>query len=137
MAKFGGASCRLTRRWVGARVLVRQAAGSLDPRRRGGDELYELARQLVDWPRLLPPRQCFTVDARVAECTDVPSALLVQKRVRDAICDAVRDARCGQVALIANALCGVLKRSCTEHGHPCSACNLASLESHAVFPGAQ
>lgn len=78
-------------------MLVRQAAGSLDVRRRGGDELYDLARQLVDWPRLLLPGQCFSVDARASECTDVPSALLVQKRLRDAICDAVRDARCGAV----------------------------------------
>lgn len=75
------------------RVLVRQAEGELDPRRRGGDELYDLFRRAVDWQLLLAPQQCFSVDARVAACTDVPSALLVQMRLRDAICDAIRDAR--------------------------------------------
>lgn len=79
------------------RVLVRQAEGELDPRRRGGDELYDLFRRAVDWQLLLAPRQCFSVDARVASCTDVPSALLVQMRLRDAICDAIRDARCKKI----------------------------------------
>ena len=29
--------------------------------------------------------------ARVRDCSDIPSALLVQMRGRDAICDAIRD----------------------------------------------
>lgn len=29
--------------------------------------------------------------ARVRDCTDIPSSLLVQIRARDAICDAIRD----------------------------------------------
>ncbi|KAK9822164.1 hypothetical protein WJX81_003042 [Elliptochloris bilobata] len=74
------------------RVLVRQAEGQLDPRRQGGDELYALFRRAVDWPALLAPGQCFSVEARVAGCTEVRSALLVQMRLRDAICDAMRDA---------------------------------------------
>lgn len=76
-------------------MLVRQAAGQLDAGRRGGDELYRLFRSAVDWPALLPPGQRFSVEARVGPCTDVPSALLVQTRLRDAVCDAVRDAGCG------------------------------------------
>ena len=51
----------------------------------------------MDWPALLGPGQCFSADARVAACSDVPSALLVQMRLRDAICDAVRDAGCALV----------------------------------------
>ncbi len=37
-------------------------------------------------------QECFGAQARVRDCSDVPSALLVQMRARDAICDAIRDA---------------------------------------------
>ena len=33
------------------------------------------------------------VQARARDCSDIPSAMLVQTRARDAICDAIRDAR--------------------------------------------
>lgn len=33
------------------------------------------------------------MQARVRNCSDIPSALLLQARARDAICDAIRDAR--------------------------------------------
>ena len=55
--------------------------------------MYEFFRGAVDWPELLRPGQRFALDARVRSCTDIPSAMLVQQRGRDAICDAVRDAR--------------------------------------------
>lgn len=67
--------------------------GHLDPWQPGGDEIYSLFRQAADWPELLPPGHTFSIQARVASCTDVPSSLLVQLRGRDAICDSIRDAR--------------------------------------------
>lgn len=76
----------------GSRVLVLLAEGSLNPRKRGGDELYRFAREACYWPDVLEAGQTFRVEAKVASCTDVPSTLLVQARLRDAICDAMRDA---------------------------------------------
>ena len=64
------------------------------PLRRAGSGPPAPRRRTVDWPALLRPGQCFSADARVAACSDVPTALLVQMRLRDAICDAVRDAGC-------------------------------------------
>eukprot|EP00884_Botryococcus_braunii_P012866 jgi/Botrbrau1/21580/Bobra.174_2s0075.1 len=80
--------------WLRAaiRVLVLLAEGDLNPRQRGGDELYRFARESCDWPAVLQPGQTFRVDARVRSCTDVPTTLLAHTRIRDAICDAMRDA---------------------------------------------
>ncbi|KAK9908246.1 hypothetical protein WJX75_004747 [Coccomyxa subellipsoidea] len=79
--------------WLRAaiRLLVHVAEGPLDGRQPGGDELYRFFRTNVDWPSLLRPGQTFSVQARVRDCTDIPSSLLVQIRARDAICDAIRD----------------------------------------------
>ena len=65
----------------------------MDPWRPGGDEVYRLFRQAAHWPELLPPGQTFSIQARVASCSDVPSGMLVQVRGKDAICDSIRDAR--------------------------------------------
>lgn len=77
----------------GIRVLRLLSRGYLDPWQPGGDEIYSLFRQAANWPELLPPGYTFSIQARVASCTDVPSSMLVQIRGRDAICDSIRDAR--------------------------------------------
>lgn len=75
------------------RVLALLAEGDLDPRRPGGDEIYRFTRQAVAWQSLLGPEQTFAVEARVRSCSDVPSSMLAQVRIRDAVCDAIRDVR--------------------------------------------
>ena len=78
---------------MGCRVLRLLSRGQLDPYAPGGDEVYSLFRQAANWPELLPPGHTFSIQARVASCSDVPSSMLVQIRGRDAICDSIRDAR--------------------------------------------
>jgi len=77
------------------RVLVRLSAGELlvAPGKRGGDALYDYVRRAADWPQLLPRGLTFSVDARVWDCEDLPSEALAATRAKDAICDALRDAR--------------------------------------------
>ena len=86
------------------RVLALVGEGSLDPARPGGDEVYRVARRVAAWGSLLGPEQTMGVEARVSSCTDVPSALLARARVRDAVCDAVSDARRAPMARQAMAL---------------------------------
>ncbi len=50
-------------------------------------------RSAADWAHLLPKDGTLSVSARVWGCTTVSNSALVEKRVRDAVCDAVRDAR--------------------------------------------
>lgn len=75
------------------RVLQLLAADTLDPYIPGGTEIYRATRQATDWARLLVPGDTFSVDARVGGCSDVPSDNLARTRVKDAICDAIKDAR--------------------------------------------
>lgn len=89
---------------IGCRVLRLLSRGQLDPYAPGGDEVYSLFRQAANWPELLPPGHTFSIQARVASCSDVPSSMLVQVRGRDAICDSIRDAR--------SAFCHVLAAVC-------------------------
>jgi 23S rRNA G2445 N2-methylase RlmL len=84
---------------VGIRVLHVLARGSIAPPRnawgggdRGGDRLYLFARRAVNWPALLPPGGTLTVDARLGDVTDIATPALACARVRDAVCDAIRDA---------------------------------------------
>ena len=51
-------------------------------------------RQAVDWPDLLSRGQRFSVAATLRDCATIPSTQLIKTRVKDAICDAIRDARC-------------------------------------------
>jgi hypothetical protein len=85
--------------WLRAatRVLQLVAAEPLDPYRPAGDTVYEAARALLDWPLLLAPGQTLAVTAQVWSCSNVTNSQLVARRVRDAGCDAVRDARWGGV----------------------------------------
>ncbi|CAK0784504.1 hypothetical protein CVIRNUC_007708 [Coccomyxa viridis] len=75
------------------RVLVHVAEGPVDGRKRGGDEIYRFFRACADWPEIIEHGQAISVEARARGCSDIPSALLLQARARDAICDAIRDAR--------------------------------------------
>ena len=80
-------------------MLALVAEGRLDPDRSGGDEVYRLTRRAAAWASLVGPGQTIGVDARVHGCTDVPSALLARARVRDAVCDSVRDTTCAHAGL--------------------------------------
>lgn len=66
-----------------------------DPSRgyHSGDALYEAARLAAVWEDVLPPGHTFSVDSRVWSCTDLPSSRLASTRIKDAVCDALRDAR--------------------------------------------
>lgn len=75
------------------RVLLLLHEGEIDPDIPSGDTIYEFFRGAAAWPDLIPPGATFSIDARVAQCPSVPGPLLVQKRGKDAICDALVDAR--------------------------------------------
>jgi hypothetical protein len=55
--------------------------------------VYEGFREAVDWARLLAPGQTFSIESRVWSCSNLTSSQLLLVRGRDAVCDAVRDAR--------------------------------------------
>lgn len=57
-------------------------------------QVYEATREAADWCDLLQPQQTFGVHClHVYNNSNVTNSQLVQRRVRDAVCDAVRDAR--------------------------------------------
>jgi hypothetical protein len=64
----------------------------------------------------MPADGTLSGSARVWGCTTVSNSSLVEKRVRDAVCDAVRDARCAagwaccvlvEVSLLATSTCSL------------------------------
>ncbi len=50
-------------------------------------------RNAVDWPALIQRGLTFSVEARLKSCPSIPSTRLITTRLKDAICDAVMDAR--------------------------------------------
>lgn len=102
------ATCYAANLWLrcAIRVLHLVGEGSIAPSRyrgrggeRGGDRLYALTRRACDWASLLPPSPSsssspgtISVEARVGACTDLAGSRLAATVVRDAVCDAVRDA---------------------------------------------
>ncbi|GAX84390.1 hypothetical protein CEUSTIGMA_g11812.t1 [Chlamydomonas eustigma] len=62
-------------------------------RYRSGDAVYECTRQAVDWNEVILPGQTFAVDSRLWSCTDLTSSMLASVRIKDAICDSLRDKR--------------------------------------------
>lgn len=59
-------------------------------------QVYEAAREAADWAELLQPQQTLGVHClHFFNNSNVTHSQLVQRRVRDAVCDAVRDARYG------------------------------------------
>ena len=83
--------------WLRAavRVLVRLAAAELvvPPGGRGGDAVYDFTRAAAPWHEVVPRNATFSIDARVWDCDDLPSDFLAATRAKDAVCDALRDAR--------------------------------------------
>jgi putative N6-adenine-specific DNA methylase len=73
--------CRLPQR-----VLVEVAAGPY----RGEDDLYAIARA-VDWPRWITPRHTLRVDT-TAQKSPLRSLNFAALRIKDAVCDAMREA---------------------------------------------
>ena len=56
--------------------------------------MYEATREAADWAELLQPQQTLGVHClHFFNNSNVTHSQLVQRRVRDAVCDAVRDAR--------------------------------------------
>lgn len=57
-------------------------------------QVYDATREAAEWARLLQPRQSLSVHClHLFNNSNVTNSQLVQRRVRDAVCDAVRDAR--------------------------------------------
>jgi hypothetical protein len=57
-------------------------------------QVYEATREAANWAELLQPRQTLGVHClHFYNNSNVTNSQLVQRRVRDAVCDAVRDAR--------------------------------------------
>lgn len=81
--------------WLRAaiRVLMLLSETPINPHRPAGETLYEAFREGVEWHRLLPAGESFTIDGRTHSNTSFSTTELLLKRGRDAICDAVRDNR--------------------------------------------
>lgn len=75
------------------RILEHLSTGTLSKGRNAGDELYDFVRESVDWEYLLAPGQTFLIDTRLRSCTNLTNSHFVMIRAKDAICDAMRDAR--------------------------------------------
>jgi len=67
--------------------------GDLDPDQQAGDTIYEFTREVAKWPELLLEDQTLGVRSHIFGCSNLTNSELVDKRVRDAVCDSIRDAR--------------------------------------------
>jgi hypothetical protein len=57
-------------------------------------QVYDATREAADWCDLLQPQQTLGIHClHFYNNSNVTNSQLVQRRVRDAVCDAVRDAR--------------------------------------------
>lgn len=85
--------------WLRAaiRVVALLAEGSLErglgQGKRGADALYDLVYAAVPWHQVIPPGATFSVEPRLWSCTDLRSAAIAWTAIKDAVCDAIRDAR--------------------------------------------
>ncbi|KAG2437835.1 hypothetical protein HXX76_005454 [Chlamydomonas incerta] len=79
------------------RVMALLAEGQLgaDPGggRRGGQALYDMVYEAAPWQDLIPRGASFSVEPRLWSCTDLTSTQLVWSRVKDAVCDSIRQHR--------------------------------------------
>ncbi|KAG2449789.1 hypothetical protein HYH02_005313 [Chlamydomonas schloesseri] len=79
------------------RVMALLAEGQLgvDPAagRRGGQALYDMVYEAAPWHDLIPRGASFSVEPRLWSCTDLSSTQLVWSRVKDAVCDSIRQQR--------------------------------------------
>jgi 23S rRNA G2445 N2-methylase RlmL len=78
---------------VALRILHHITEGPLDVSIRGGDAVYEFTKTKVDWLKYYNTNNegYVSVNARLHECDDINSSHLIEKRVRDAICDQIKD----------------------------------------------
>eukprot|EP00882_Tetradesmus_deserticola_P007204 GHRQ01007585.1.p1 GENE.GHRQ01007585.1~~GHRQ01007585.1.p1 ORF type:complete len:223 (+),score=50.67 GHRQ01007585.1:163-831(+) len=76
------------------RVLHLVHEEDLNPNRAAGDTVYEATREGAPWQQLLQPGQTLGVHCmHFYNNSNVSNSQLVARRVRDAVCDSVRDAR--------------------------------------------
>ncbi|WIA16944.1 hypothetical protein OEZ85_013866 [Tetradesmus obliquus] len=76
------------------RVLQLIHEEDLNPDRAAGDTVYEATREGAPWQQLLQPGQTLGVHCmHFYGNSNITNSQLVARRVRDAVCDAVRDAR--------------------------------------------
>jgi len=78
---------------VALRILQHITEGDLDVSIRGGDAVYEFTKTKVDWLKYYNTKNdgYISVNARLHECDYSTSSHLIEKRVRDAICDQIKD----------------------------------------------
>ncbi|GMH36909.1 hypothetical protein BSKO_04782 [Bryopsis sp. KO-2023] len=86
----GYAACLWLR--TGIRVEVLLAEAQLPVNREAGDTIYDFTRECAHWPDLLKKDQSISVRCHVWSCTNISNSQLATKRIRDAVCDAMRDA---------------------------------------------
>jgi len=74
------------------RVMMELAVEDLDPREPGGDAVYEFVRRLGDreWGELVPVGGTFAITSHVWDCSQIRNSALASTRVKDAVCDALR-----------------------------------------------
>eukprot|EP00879_Flechtneria_rotunda_P018772 GHRR01019705.1.p1 GENE.GHRR01019705.1~~GHRR01019705.1.p1 ORF type:complete len:278 (+),score=82.79 GHRR01019705.1:127-960(+) len=76
------------------RVLQLIHEEQLDPYTAAGDTVYKATRGAAAWQQLLGPGQTLGVHCvHLRNNSNITNSQLVSRRVRDAVCDAVRDAR--------------------------------------------
>lgn len=74
-------------------LLSREELGTDPVTFRSGQSIYDSVRRTAPWHELIQPGQTFSVESRVWSCTDLTSTQLASTRVKDAICDHLRDAK--------------------------------------------
>ncbi|PNW70495.1 hypothetical protein CHLRE_17g722250v5 [Chlamydomonas reinhardtii] len=79
------------------RVMALLAEGELgaDPQagKRGGQALYDMVYEAAPWHDIIPRGASFSVEPRLWSCTDISTTQLVWSRVKDAVCDNIRQHR--------------------------------------------
>eukprot|EP01025_Chloroclados_australasicus_P064986 TRINITY_DN8782_c0_g3_i1.p1 TRINITY_DN8782_c0_g3~~TRINITY_DN8782_c0_g3_i1.p1 ORF type:complete len:470 (+),score=32.72 TRINITY_DN8782_c0_g3_i1:72-1412(+) len=78
---------------AGIKVLQLLAEGEIDPSKRGADQVYEFCRGEVNWQDYIPVGTSINWRTNVHECTDIRTPVILQQRLRDAVCDHIRDTR--------------------------------------------
>ena len=74
-------------------LLSREELGTDPITFRSGQSIYEAVRRAATWHEVIQPGQTFAIESRVWSCTDLTNSQLASTRVKDAICDHLRDAK--------------------------------------------
>lgn len=56
-------------------------------------QVYEFVRRAAPWHEVIPEGRSFSLEVRMWGCTDLNNSAFAWTRAKDAICDALRDAR--------------------------------------------